>query len=167
MRENNRRCAPRATGHTVDARRADGKDAKLTSDFTISTGRADAGWNPEAALRLVGLPALMQGNTGVPSVTVGLIDGPVALNHTELASENVRVLEESRGGACTKPESTACTHGTYVAGILHAKRDSHVRGICPGCTLLVRSIFSETAEVSDNNACPTQPSGSWPPRFVK
>jgi subtilisin family serine protease len=142
------------TGHTVDVWRADGKDAEMAFDAPISAGRADAGWNPEAALRLVGLPKLMQSSAGAPSVTVGLIDGPIALNHSDLVSENIRVLDQSGGGACTKPESTACTHGTYVAGILHAKRDSYVRGICPGCTLLVRSIFSEAAEVSANNGVP-------------
>jgi subtilisin family serine protease len=36
-------------------------------------------------------------------------------------------------------------HGTFVAGILFAKRGSGAPGICPNCTLLVRSIFSESA----------------------
>jgi subtilisin family serine protease len=110
--------------------------------------------NPEAALRLVGLPALMQSGVGAPGIMVGLIDGPIALNHADLVSDNINVLEQSGGGACTKPESAACTHGTYVAGILHAKRDSYVRGICPGCTLLVRSIFSEAKEASADNGLP-------------
>jgi subtilisin family serine protease len=110
--------------------------------------------NPEAALHLVSLPALMRSTSGAPGVTVGLIDGPIALNHSDLVSENIRVLEQSGGGGCTKPESAACTHGTYVAGILHAKRDSYVRGICPGCSLLVRSIFSVATEASADNGLP-------------
>jgi subtilisin family serine protease len=147
--------APRAlTGHIFVVWRAYEKDAKMAFALPASADRADAGWDPEAALRLVRLPALMQSSAGAPSVAVGLIDGPIALNHPDLASENVRVLEQSGGGACTKPESTACTHGTYVAGILHATRGGYVRGICPGCTLLVRSIFSEAAEVSANNGLP-------------
>jgi subtilisin family serine protease len=36
-------------------------------------------------------------------------------------------------------------HGTFVAGILCARRGSPAPGICPGCTLLVRPIFLETA----------------------
>lgn len=131
-----------------------GKDAKMASDAPPSADRAGTGLDPEAALRLVRLSALMQSTAGAPSITVGLIDGPVALDHPDLMVENLRVLDQSGGGTCTKPDSTACTHGTYVAGILHAKRDSVVPGICPGCTLLVRSIFSEAAEVSENDGLP-------------
>jgi subtilisin family serine protease len=40
--------------------------------------------------------------------------------------------------------SAACLHGTFVAGILCAKRNSVAPAICPGCTLLVRPIFAET-----------------------
>jgi subtilisin family serine protease len=42
------------------------------------------------------------------------------------------------------PTSPACKHGTFVAGILVAKRGSAAPAICPGCTLLVRPIFLET-----------------------
>ena len=101
--------------------------------------------DPEAALRLVGLPELMGISAGAPDIAVALIDGPVNDLHPDLAIENMRVLPGRAGATCTSPESVACTHGTYVAGILHAKRDSLVPGICPGCALLVRPIFSETA----------------------
>jgi subtilisin family serine protease len=126
----------------------------MVADAPITADRSDTGCNPEAALRLVRLPALMQATTGVPSIAIGLIDGPIALNHSDLVGEKIRVLQQSRRDTCTKPESTACRHGTYVAGILHAKRDGLVPGICPGCTLLVRSIFSEAAEVSESNGVP-------------
>ena len=36
-------------------------------------------------------------------------------------------------------------HGTFVAGILSARRDSSAPAICPACSLLVRPIFSEAA----------------------
>jgi subtilisin family serine protease len=39
----------------------------------------------------------------------------------------------------------AAIHGTYVAGILSARRSSAAPAICPGCTLLVRPIFLEAA----------------------
>lgn len=123
-------------------------------DATPSSDRAGTRWSPEAALRLVRLPALMKNTAGAPSIAIGMIDGPVALDHSDLVRENIRVLDQRGHDTCTKPEGTACTHGTYVAGILHAKRDSLVPGICPGCTLLVRSIFSEAAEVSENNGLP-------------
>ena len=40
--------------------------------------------------------------------------------------------------------SAACRHGTFVAGILVAKRGSVAPAICPACTLLLRPIFAET-----------------------
>jgi subtilisin family serine protease len=36
-------------------------------------------------------------------------------------------------------------HGTFVAGILSGRRGSMAPAICPGCTLLLRPIFVETA----------------------
>jgi subtilisin family serine protease len=116
--------------------------------------RAETGWNPEAALRLAGLPELMDITAGDPAVTVGLIDGPIAISHPDLAIENIRMLPGRIGATCTSPESVACTHGTYVAGILYAKRDSLVPGICPGCVLLVRGIFSETAAIPETDGVP-------------
>jgi subtilisin family serine protease len=49
--------------------------------------------------------------------------------------------------------SVACSHGTFVAGMLSAKRGSAASAICPGCTLLVRPIFAET--VSTNRGMPS------------
>ena len=40
-------------------------------------------------------------------------------------------------------------HGTFVAGILCAKRGSAAPAICPACTLLTRPIFSETTSANE------------------
>lgn len=126
--------------------------AKQASRVTFNDlAKADPDF--ETALRLVGLPALMSVSVGVPDVSLALIDGAVALNHPDIAAENIRVLQTPGEGTCTTPDSSACTHGTYVAGILHARRDSMVPGICPGCTLLVRPIFSE-AVLLENSGVP-------------
>lgn len=42
----------------------------------------------------------------------------------------------------------ACLHGTFVAGVLSAKRGLVAPAICPDCTLLVRPIFAETNAVN-------------------
>lgn len=76
---------------------------------------------------------------------VGLIDGPVAIKHSDLAAQNVREVRGAVSGTCTKAASAACLHGTFVAGILCAKRGSAAPAICPSCTLLVRPVFAETA----------------------
>ena len=102
---------------------------------------------PRAAstpLELVRLDAMMAVERGRPEVRVALIDGPVATDHPDLAGARLGFV----GGAaqaCARAGGRACEHGTYVAGILAARRGSRAPAICPGCTLLVRPIFSEAS----------------------
>ena len=44
---------------------------------------------------LVRLTALRDRTSGSPDVVVGLIDGPVAVDHPDLANENIRPIPES------------------------------------------------------------------------
>jgi subtilisin family serine protease len=90
-------------------------------------------------LGLVNLAPLMRQSTGRAAVAIGLVDGPVATWHSDLASQGIQDVP----GACRSVESAACRHGTLVAGILTADRGSSAPGICPGCTLLIRPIFGE------------------------
>jgi subtilisin family serine protease len=94
-------------------------------------------------LDLVKLTTLMERTSGRPEVKIGLIDGPVVTEHPDLTREHVREIPGSHGTACAQAGSTACLHGTFVAGILSAKRNSPAPAICPNCTLLVRPIFAE------------------------
>jgi subtilisin family serine protease len=95
-------------------------------------------------LDLVKLTALMERTSGSPELKIGLIDGPVVTQHPDLAGEHLREILGNNGGACTQANSAACLHGTFVAGILSAKRGSVAPAICPNSTLLVRPIFAET-----------------------
>jgi len=92
----------------------------------------------------VGLRSLMQKTEGSPGVTVAVIDGPVALDHPDLPRERIREVVGRSPAACMEAGSVACVHGTFVLGILAAKRGSMAPAICPGCTFLVRPIFSES-----------------------
>src|SRR5215471_7080095 len=85
----------------------------------------------------------MARTSGRPEIAIGLIDGPVALDHPDLAGENIREVPGKLAAACADASDAACAHGTFIAGVLHAKRMSVAPAICPGCTLLVRPIFSE------------------------
>ena len=96
-------------------------------------------------LGLVRLSALMERTRGSPELRIGLIDGPVVIQHHDLADDRLRELPGANGGACTEATSAACLHGTFVAGILSAKRGKAAPAICPDCTVLVRPIFAETA----------------------
>jgi subtilisin family serine protease len=104
-------------------------------------------------LDLVKLTALMERTAGRAEIMVGLIDGPVAVNHPDLVSENIREVPGKLSGACAQASNAACMHGTFVAGILCAKRTSPAPAICPNCTLLVRPIFPET--ISGNGHVPS------------
>jgi subtilisin family serine protease len=94
-------------------------------------------------LEVVKLTALMDRTSGKTEMAIGLIDGPVAIDHSDLASENIREVAGKLPGRCGQASSAACMHGTFVAGILCGKRGSASPAICPNCTLLVRPIFAE------------------------
>jgi subtilisin family serine protease len=85
----------------------------------------------------------MERTSGRREVTIGLIDGPVALDHPELAGVNIREVAGRLPGRCARRDNPACLHGTFVAGILGARRGAVAPAICPGCTLWVRPIFAE------------------------
>jgi len=111
-------------------------------DFTQETRTSNI-------LDLVNLTPLMELTSGRPEIVIGLVDGPVVVGHPDLAGENVREIPGRIDGACAQASSLACMHGTFVAGILCAKRSSTAPAICPGCTLLVSPIFSETPAASE------------------
>ena len=99
------------------------------------------------------LTPLLERTRGTPEIKIGLIDGPVALDHPDLTTENIREVPGEFAGACALSSSAACQHATFVAGILLAKRGSPAPAICPGCSLLVRPIFRETS--SSNGEMPS------------
>jgi subtilisin family serine protease len=95
-------------------------------------------------LALVKLTAVMERARGCAEMKIGVIDGPVFMRHPDLTHEHLRELSGAHGARCTQAVSTACVHGTFVVGILAAKRDSPAPAICPDCTVFIRPIFGET-----------------------
>lgn len=93
------------------------------------------------SLGMVRLNQLMQHTSGSQAIVIGLIDGPVQTGHPDLEDTSIHTLAGASG--CLRPNSVACLHGTFVAGILHARRGSAAPALCPGCRLLVRPIFAE------------------------
>ena len=93
-----------------------------------------------SALGLTRLSTLMNRTSGDPNVVVGLIDGPVCLDHPDLEYSNIVMCTDHSTTPCTS-SGLASAHGTFVAGILSARRGSKAPAICPGCTLLVCPIF--------------------------
>jgi subtilisin family serine protease len=95
-------------------------------------------------LEFVKLDRLMERSSGRSQVAIGLIDGPVAMHHPDISGANIREVLGQHSASCSLASSVACIHGTFVAGMLCARRGSSAPAICPDCTLLVRPIFTET-----------------------
>jgi subtilisin family serine protease len=108
---------------------------------------------PATALELVRLPPLMERTSGRAEIGVALVDGPIVMGHPDLAGGAIREIPGRLRGTCDLAGSGACRHGTFVAGVLVARRGSPAPAICPGCTLLVRPIFAEAA--SGNGPMPS------------
>jgi len=96
--------------------------------------------------------------TGSPEVKIGLVFGAVVTRHPDLSGDRLREIRGNNGATCTQANSTACLHGTFVAGILSAKRNSRAPAICPNCTLLIRPIFAEATSGREQmpNATPKE-----------
>src|SRR5215472_2426065 len=94
-------------------------------------------------LDVVQLLPLMTLSHGRPEIAIGLIDGSVATDHPDLSTSVIKEVSQSISSVCQRTSSVACTHGTFIAGMLVARRGSDAPAICPGCTLLIRPIFGE------------------------
>jgi subtilisin family serine protease len=101
-------------------------------------------------INLINLKPLMDRTSGSPDIVIGLIDGPLITNHPDLNKVNIKEIPGTLSGTCSKANSIACSHGTFIAGILKAKRDSIAAAICPDCTLLIRPIFPEHIKINES-----------------
>src|SRR5260370_21606084 len=117
--------------------------------------------NNRRPLDLVNLEPIMELSSGRTETTIALIDGPVSTDHEDLANAKIREFPGHLRGTCARTNSAACMHGTFVAGILTARRGSEAPSISPGCTLLLRPIFGETT--SGNRHMP----GATPEELAK
>lgn len=102
-------------------------------------------------LDLVKLLPLMDRTIGRPEISIGLIDGPVMLNLPHFAGDEIREIPGRLKGTCGRAGAVACSHGTFITGMLAARRGSFAPAICPGCTILLRPIFSDFAEATNGS----------------
>lgn len=103
-------------------------------------------FNPSNLLQLVRLRPLMERTEGRSEIVIGLIDGPVSDTHPDLLANKIQQLSGTSAIGCTEPRSAVCLHGTFIAGMLSARRGSVAPAICPGCTVLSRPIFLEAEQ---------------------
>jgi hypothetical protein len=74
---------------------------------------------------LINLHFLMARTSGSPKISIGLIDGPVNTKHPALINAKIREIPGNVSRGCVNKESIACTHGTFVAGMLAVKKRFH------------------------------------------
>jgi subtilisin family serine protease len=110
----------------------------------LGGGEPRGGARAASPLALARFERLIARSGGSAGVSIGLLDGPVVTTHPDLAGARIRTVEDGSVASCTLPESGACAHGTFIAGILVARRGARAPAICPGCALLLRPIFRET-----------------------
>lgn len=91
--------------------------------------------------------------TGSEKIRIGLIDGPVMINHPLLSNKNIVEIGINPHTNCIKTDSMACSHGTFIAGILKAKKKLGAPALCPDCTLLIRPVFNEN-QISQDSSIP-------------
>ncbi|MPZ06058.1 MAG: S8 family serine peptidase [Nitrososphaeraceae archaeon] len=100
-------------------------------------------------LALTKLQGLMNLSRGIPEVSVGVIDGPLDLNHPTLHNSKIRTTKESGYFDCKKASSMSCMHGTFIAGMLVSERGPYTLGICPNCEIIIRPVFKEVLDGSN------------------
>jgi subtilisin family serine protease len=96
------------------------------------------------------LQPLMNISSGHPDVVIGVIDGPVDLDHPALHLSKIKTIRDSQFKACKNASSIACSHGTFIAGILCAKRGLSAPAICPSCKIILNPIFIEEMNNTTN-----------------
>jgi Subtilase family/PatG Domain/PatG C-terminal len=79
---------------------------------------------------------------------VAVIDGPY--NPTALSHVLANAPTSLAGGHCDAHPNAACDHGTFILGLLGARRDSLIPGLCPDCRLLHIPLFADTSAPSAN-----------------
>jgi subtilisin family serine protease len=96
----------------------------------------------------------MRISTGDPNITIGLIDGPVDLDHSAFAGSKIRTVKDSQVSVCKNASSIACSHGTFIAGMLCARRGVSAPAICPDCQVVLYPIFREEFTNNSGNDDP-------------
>jgi subtilisin family serine protease len=95
-------------------------------------------------LELINVQSLMDISSGSKDISIGIIDGPVDLNHPDLKEFNIKTVNDSQQRLCKQPIDGSFLHGTFIVGILTGKRGSKTAAICPKCKIILCPIFKYT-----------------------
>jgi len=93
-------------------------------------------------LKQSGLDTLKCLSTGHPKITIGLFD----FSHPAYQGSKIRIIKKWQLAACKDASNIACSHGTFIAGILSSKRGLAAPGICPDCEIILNPNFQQGRE---------------------
>ncbi len=88
---------------------------------------------------LPGLPELWSETTGVPDVTVAMLDGAVDICHPGLRGAKLQLADPL--GRAQVDDPFVRGHGTAVAGLLFGNHAGTLKGVAPGCRGLLIPIY--------------------------
>ena len=108
-------------------------------DGFARTGPKSAGLPSPQLARPFANPEEVISATRDGAVSVAIIDGPY--DAVALSGILAKAPIQLGLGACGDKPNSACDHGTFVIGLLGARRDALIPGLCPGCQLLHIPIF--------------------------
>jgi Subtilase family/PatG C-terminal/PatG Domain len=77
---------------------------------------------------------------------VAVIDGPY--DAAALAGVLANVPVTLADGSCDVSPNSACDHGTFIVGLLGARQDTLIPGMCPDCRLLHIPLFADAISPS-------------------
>ncbi|MGY3238140.1 hypothetical protein ACVWZ4_001203 [Bradyrhizobium sp. USDA 4472] len=73
------------------------------------------------------------------TLTIAVIDAPY--DATALAGALANSPVSLADGSCDSSPNSACDHGTFIVGLLGARPDTLIPGLCPNCRLLHYPLF--------------------------
>src|SRR5882672_56203 len=77
---------------------------------------------------------------------VAVIDGPY--DAAALSGVLANVPVSLADGSCDFSPNSACDHGTFIVGLLGARQDALIPGVCPDCRLLHIPLFVDSISPS-------------------
>jgi len=80
-------------------------------------------------------------SAGRADMRVSIVDGP--FDEAALSRVLARPPVSLGSGSCSLVPGTSCSHGTFIMGLLGARKDAELPGICADCELLHAPLFRD------------------------
>ena len=93
---------------------------------------------------IVKLSSLMERTSGNPEIKIGLVDGPVVTQHTDLTAEHLRQIT-GNNGACTQANAVALLWSEFPAATAAQIKLALIRASAPRRAVVPPLLNAEAA----------------------